>query len=59
MKRILILSNEPFSPGPSNGRTMMNLLPEYERSSIAQAYIHRIPDRAFVKAVFACRTGMP
>lgn len=52
MKRLLVLSNEPFSAGSSNGRTMMNLLLEYERSKIAQFYIHGTPDRAFCQNYF-------
>jgi len=52
MKRLLVLSNEPFSEGSSNGRTMMNLLLEYERSKIAQFYIHGTPDRTFCQNYF-------
>lgn len=52
MKRLLVLSNEPFSAGSSNGRTMMNLLLEYERSNIAQFYIHGTPDLEFCQNYF-------
>lgn len=45
--RVLIISNEPFSGGSSNGRTMMNMLLTYDRKCLAQFYIHGEPNQTF------------
>lgn len=52
MDRLLCISNEPFSLGSANGRTLMNLLREYDRAALAQFYIHGKPDTTFCSNYF-------
>ena len=48
--RILVISNEAFSKGNSNGRTIMNLLSGVNKKNLAQFYIHGVPDDNFCSA---------
>lgn len=50
--KILIVSNEPFSDCSSNGRTMKNFLLNIPKQSLAQFYLHGIPDHAFCSNYF-------
>ena len=52
MKRLLVVSNEPFSAGSSNGRTLMNLLQGYDKAALGQFYLHGKPDMAFCERYF-------
>lgn len=47
MKRILVISNEPFSNNTSNGRTLKNLMNGYDVEKMAQFYLHGVPDMNF------------
>ena len=51
-KRMLVISNEPFCSGSSNGRTLMNLLKNYDKQSLAQFYLHGTPDLEFCSRYF-------
>jgi len=44
MKHLLIISNNCLSKNDSNGRTMLNLLKNFSKDSLAQFYIHGNPD---------------
>ena len=50
--KVLVISCESFSDSNSNGRTMKNMLLTLPRESIAQFYIHGIPDTEFCKNYF-------
>lgn len=50
--RILVVANECFSGGSSNGRTMMNFLREIPSDRLAQFYLHGTPDTGFCKRYF-------
>lgn len=50
--RILVVANECFSGGSSNGRTMMNLLRGIPSEQLAQFYLHGTPDTDFCKRYF-------
>ena len=52
MKKLLVISNEPFSTGLSNGRTLMNFVLTYEKKALAQFYIHGTPQEGFCKKLF-------
>ena len=51
-KRIIIVSNEPFSDISSNGRTIKNFLLNVPRENLAQFYIHGKPDEVFCENYF-------
>ena len=46
-KKLLVVSNEPFSASSSNGRTLMNFFIGYPKEKLAQFYIHGNPDESF------------
>ena len=46
-RRVLAISNECFSDGSSNGRTLKNLLGVIEQENLAQFFIHGNPDYSF------------
>lgn len=50
--KVLVVSNECFNWGSSNGRTIMNLLDGIPTEQIAQFYIHGTPDPVFCKQYF-------
>lgn len=49
---ILVLSNNCFSKGNSNGRTMMNMLKQIPKENLAQFYISGNPDMDFCNNYF-------
>lgn len=52
MKRLLVIANEPFSDSTSNGRTMKNLLQGYDKTALAQFYLHGTPDTNFCQRYY-------
>ncbi len=55
--KILVISNEAFSDSGSNSRTMKNLLINLPKKTIAQFYLHGIPDRDFCGNYFRVSDG--
>ena len=56
-KKILVVSNEPFSNTGANSRTIKNLLLCVPKQNLAQFYIHGTPDQEFCSHYYQVSDG--
>lgn len=56
-RKILFVTNEPFSQQSSNGRTLMNLVRNTDCDSRAQFFLHGSPDEYFCKYYYKVTDG--